>query len=74
MSEWTPNDMDEAEEAALIELLTAVKKSVGAEKFVELADALLWKHKDLLLKHPDQDNPAVKRLRRLMERQERGFE
>lgn len=71
---WTPKSMDERTEISLYNAARSIVAAVGEERAREVLDKLLLARKDVLLATAEPDNPALIRLKELLNQRERGFE
>jgi hypothetical protein len=71
---WTPKSMDERTEAGIMAVGRSIVDTLGQEKASEVLDLFLLQQKDELLANAEEDNPALIRLKKLLAKQERGFE
>jgi hypothetical protein len=71
---WTPDSMDERTEIALHDAARGIIAAIGQERARAMLDKLLLARKDVLLATAEPDNPALIRLKELLNQQERGFE
>lgn len=71
--DWTPESVDERVEAALITAIAVGIREEGPENVRRVIDELLLRHQSEVLAAPEE-NPARRRLVRLLQARERGFE